>query len=110
MALITLLALESLLPPWTTIQRQRPKVGATNRQVADRNFVQRLYSRSAFLAFLALLAFLEISNLRVLNAHHGFDSRRLHNINGLLSMTYAGMLMGNTQSFLYNSIPPSTKY
>jgi len=29
-------------------------------------------------AFLALLAFLEISNLRVLNTRHGFDSNRLH--------------------------------
>lgn len=46
-------------------------------QTADRNFVQRLYSRFAFLAFLALLAFFEISNLRVLNTPRGFDSRRL---------------------------------
>jgi hypothetical protein len=42
------------------------------------DFVQRLYSRFAFLALLAFLAFLEISNLRVLNTRHGFDSRRLH--------------------------------
>jgi hypothetical protein len=42
------------------------------------DFVQRLYSRFAFLAFLALLAFPEISNLPVLNTLRGFDSRRLH--------------------------------
>jgi hypothetical protein len=59
-------------------------------QTADRNFVQRLYSRFAFLAFLALLAFFEISNLRVLNTPRGFDSRRLHNsftINDLAGKT-----------------------
>jgi hypothetical protein len=35
-------------------------------------------SRFAFLAFFALFAFLTISNLLVINALHGFDSRRLH--------------------------------
>ena len=42
------------------------------------DFVQGLYSRFAFLALLALLAFLEISNLCVINTWSGFDSRRLH--------------------------------
>ena len=44
------------------------------------DFVQRLYSRFAFLALLAFLPFLEISNLRVLKARHGFDSRRFHQV------------------------------
>ena len=49
-------------------------------QRRESGFVQSLYSRFAFLAFLALLASLEISNLCVLNARHGFDSRRLHQL------------------------------
>ncbi len=51
-----------------------------NSLTADRNFVQRLYSRFDFLAFLAFLAFLEISNLRALNTLPGFDSHRLHQL------------------------------
>jgi hypothetical protein len=42
------------------------------------HFVQRLYSRFAFLALLALLAFSGISNLSVFNSLRGFDSRCLH--------------------------------
>jgi hypothetical protein len=46
----------------------------------DLDFVQSLYSRCAFLAIVAFLAFLAISNLRVLKARHGFDSRRFHQL------------------------------
>jgi hypothetical protein len=56
----------------TTIHRERgSSVRAMKSHTADRNFVQRLYSRFAFLAFLAFLALLEISNLRVLNISPG---------------------------------------
>jgi hypothetical protein len=44
----------------------------------DLEFVQRLYSRFAFLAFFALLAFSGINSLIVFNSLRGFDSRRLH--------------------------------
>ena len=46
----------------------------------ERHFVQRLYSRFAFLAFLALLASPEFNKLRVFNILRGFGSRRLHHI------------------------------
>ena len=52
-------------------------VRATKAQTADCNFVQRLYSRFAFLAFLAFLALLEIGNLRILNTSPGSDGKRL---------------------------------
>ena len=41
-------------------------------------FVQRLYSRFAFLAFFAVWAVLKVNKLSVFNILRGFDSRRLH--------------------------------
>jgi hypothetical protein len=43
-------------------------------------FVQRLYSRFAFLVSLALLAIPGINNFSVFNGLRGFDSRRLHHL------------------------------
>src|SRR6266851_5418749 len=76
-------------PHCIAADRKRTAVRATKAQTADRNFVQRLYSRFAFVAFLALLAFLEISNLRVLNTLHGFDSHRLHHFPPLTIYFYS---------------------
>jgi hypothetical protein len=56
-------------------------LGGTERvgwAVVERHFVQRLYSRFAFLAFFAVLAVLGINDLSVFNILRGFDSRRLH--------------------------------
>jgi hypothetical protein len=44
---------------------------------ADNDFVE---VDAPFSPFLSFLAFLEISNLRVINALHRFDSRRLQHI------------------------------
>jgi hypothetical protein len=58
--------------------------GRHTRRLRRPDFVQRLYSRFAFLGLSCRgFAFLRISNFRVINALPGFDSHRLHQ--GLLS-------------------------
>ena len=43
-----------------------------------------MYPSSAVLAILAIQAINKISNLRVIKTPHGFDSRRLHQLNRLV--------------------------